>query len=142
MRSCYKQIWDQLFETGIFCSSGAGYVLLAGSNPANPGLWKSLQAGVLIMVTALILHILFLNQRHEPDDLLPILFIYGTGWFCTFFTDHGTEKYSAEIGKPQVLFRPFSKQHFGIGIVGEVLCIRKAGTLGFIYPLIKRLPIT
>lgn len=70
-------------ETGIFfVFQGAGYVLasLVAIRLIPVYGKKVLQAGVVIMVTALILHILFFKSAAVSRMIfLPILFIYGTG---------------------------------------------------------------
>lgn len=127
-------------ETGVFfVFQGIGYVIASVIAIRLIPVYgkKVLQFGVLIMVTALVLHILFFKSAAVSRMLfLPILFIYGTGCgsvlpsLLTMALKSIPPKFA---GAASGTFSTFQQTAIalGIGIVGGIFffVLGKAGTL-------------
>jgi len=127
-------------ETGVFfVFQGIGYVLASVIAIRLIPVYgkKVLQGGVLIMVTALVLHILFFKSAAVSRMIfLPVLFIYGTGCgsvlpsLLTMVLKSIPPKFA---GAASGTFSTFQQTAIalGIGIVGGIFFYisGKAGTL-------------
>jgi MFS family permease len=120
-------------ETGmLFVFQGIGYVVASLASLRLVPLFgkKVLQAGVLIMVVSLGLHILVLNGRDVDSSLLyPILFAYGTGCGAVLpsLLAIGLKNIPIELaGAASGTFSTFQQTAIalGIGIIGGIFFSR------------------
>ncbi|NHA03768.1 MFS transporter [Mucilaginibacter sp. HC2] len=123
-------------ETGIFfVFQGAGYVVASLLSLRLVPIYgkRVLQAGVLIMVTALLFHLIFFNSMTVSRYLLlPVLFIYGTGCgsvLPSLLTMALKSIPTHFAGAASGTFSTFQQTAIalGIGIVGGVFFYRLAG---------------
>ncbi|MBB6110061.1 Major Facilitator Superfamily protein [Mucilaginibacter lappiensis] len=123
-------------ETGIFfVFQGVGYVLASLLSLRLVPLYgkRVLQAGVLIMVTALLFHLVFFNSvTVSRYVLLPLLFIYGTGCgsvLPSLLTMALKSIPTQFAGAASGTFSTFQQTAIalGIGIVGGIFFYRLSG---------------
>lgn len=126
--------------TGIlFVSQGIGFVMasLISIPLINTYGKRVLQTGVLIMITALVLHIVFIRSAQvSPFILFPILFLYGTGCGSVLpsLLTMALKSIPADLaGAASGMYTTFQQTAIalGIGIVGGVF-FNEAGQAGYV----------
>lgn len=127
--------------TGIlFVSQGIGFVIASLiSIPLIDQYGKRvLQTGVLIMITALILHIIFIRSAEvSPFILFPVLFLYGTGCGSVLpsLLTMALKSIPADLaGAASGMYTTFQQTAIalGIGIVGGVF-FNEIGQSGYVH---------